>query len=73
MRSRILSTLLIWSIVGASLMFFGIHAAMILITLLAALTLHEFYTLTEQVGAKPFRWLGLIFCVVMMAAPYYAT
>ena len=73
MRSRILSTFLIWTIVGSSLTFFGVHAAVVIITLLAALTLHEFYTLTEQLGAKPFRWLGLFFCVVMVAAPYYTT
>ena len=73
MRSRILSTLLLWTVVGASLMFFGVHAAVILITLLAALTLHEFYALTEKMGARPFRWLGLLFCVLMVASPYYAT
>lgn len=73
MISRILSTLLLWSIVGGSLWIFGIHAAVVLITLLAALTLHEFYGLTEKLGCKPFRWLGLLFCVLMMAVPYYAT
>ena len=73
MRSRILSTLLLWAIVGFSLLYFGVHAAVALITLLAALTLHEFYTLTEKMGCKPFRWLGLLFCVLMMAGPYYAT
>ena len=73
MTSRILSTLLLWTVVGASLMLFGVHAAVALITLLAALTLLEFYTLTEQFGAKPFRWLGVIFCAVMIAAPYYVT
>ena len=54
-------------------MLFGIHAAVALITLLAALTLHEFYTLTEQLGAKPFRWLGVVFSVLMIATPYYVT
>ena len=73
MRSRILSTLLIWAIVGFSLLYFGVHAAVALITLLATLTLHEFYGLTEKMGCKPFRWVGLLICVLMMAAPYYAT
>ena len=34
MRSRILSTLLLWAIVGFSLLYFGVHAAVALITLL---------------------------------------
>jgi len=71
--SRIISTLFLWTIVGSSLFYFGIHAAVILITLLAALTLHEFYGLTEKMGFKPFRWLGLLICVLMVGAPYYAT
>jgi len=71
--SRILSTLLLWTVIGASLSFFGLHAAVILIALLATLTLHEFYTITEKMGAKPFRWLGLILCVVIMTAPFYVT
>lgn len=73
MTSRILSTLLLWTVVGISLWFFGVHAAVVLITLLAAFTLHEFYTLTEKMGFKPFRGLGLAFCVLMMAAPYYVS
>ena len=73
MLSRILSTVLLWIIIGCGLWFFGVHAAVVLITLLATLTLHEFYSLTEGMGFKPFRGLGLAFCVVMMAAPYYVT
>ena len=73
MLSRILSTVLLWAIIFAGLWFFGVHAAVALITLLTALTLHEFYSLTEKMGCKPFRLLGLLFCVLMVAAPYYAT
>jgi phosphatidate cytidylyltransferase len=71
--SRIFSTILIWGIVGGSLYYGGVHAAVILITLLATFTLHEFYSLTEKAGFKPFRGLGLAFCVLMMAAPYYVS
>lgn len=73
MLKRIFSTLLLWTVVGGSLWFGGVHAAVAIITLLAALTLHEFYELTEKMGFKPFRGLGLTFCVLMMAAPFYVT
>lgn len=71
MVSRILSTLLLWAVVIGSLWFFGAHAAVWLLTLLAALTLHEFYGLTEKMGFRPFRWLGLVFSVLMVAGPFY--
>ena len=73
MASRIFSTVLLWVVIGTSLWFFGVHAAIALLTLLAALTLHEFYSLTEGMGFKPFRGLGLAFGVLMIAAPYYVT
>ena len=37
----------------------------------AAVTLYEFYGLTAKMGAKPFRWMGLLFSVLMTAGPYY--
>ncbi len=71
MLSRILSTLVLWAVLLGSLFFFGAHAAVALITLLSALTLHEFYGLTEKMGARPFRWMGIVFSVLMTAGPYY--
>ncbi len=73
MVSRIFSTVLLWAIVIGSLWFFGPHAAVALITILSALTLHEFYRLTEKMGFRPFRTLGLVFSVLMTALPYYTT
>ncbi|MBI3887352.1 MAG: phosphatidate cytidylyltransferase [Opitutae bacterium] len=73
MFSRIISTLLLWSVVLAGLWFFGADAAIWLLTLLTALTLHEFYALTEKMGHRPFRWLGLGVSVLMTAAPFYLT
>ncbi len=73
MLSRILSTILLWLVVIGSLWLFGAHALVWILTILATLTLHEFYALTEKMGFKPFRWLGLLFSVVMIAAPYYLT
>lgn len=73
MASRILSTVLLWSIVLGGLWFFGPHAAVALLTALAALTLHEFYLLAEKMGFRPFRWMSLSFSVLLTAGPYYLT
>jgi phosphatidate cytidylyltransferase len=69
--SRILSTLLLWSVVLTSLWYFGAHAAVVLLTVVAALTLHEFYGLVTKMGYRPFRWTALVFGVLITSAPYY--
>jgi phosphatidate cytidylyltransferase len=71
--SRIFSTVLLWGIILGSLWFFGPHAAVAILTILAALTLHEFYQLAEKMGFKPFRWISLTFSVLITAGPYYVT
>ncbi len=71
MLSRILSTLILWTVVLGGLWLFGAHAAVVLVTLLAALTLHEFYTITTRMGLPAFRWMGLFFSVLMTAGAYY--
>ncbi len=72
MLQRLLSTVVLWTLLLGSLWLFGSHAAVVLVTLLAALTLHEFYDLTAKLGARPFRWMGLGFSVLMTAGPYVA-
>ena len=71
MLSRILSTLVLWTVILGSLWLFGAHAAVTLATLLAVLTLHEFYGLTAKMGAKAFHLMGLVFAALMIAGPYY--
>lgn len=73
MLSRIFSTVLLWGLILGSLWFFGPHAAVAILTILAALTLHEFYQLAEKMGFKPFRWISLAFSVLITAGPYYVT
>ncbi|MFI5336762.1 MAG: phosphatidate cytidylyltransferase [Opitutales bacterium] len=73
MLKRLLSTLVLWAVLIGSLWYFGAHAAVWLVTLLAALTLHEFYCLTEKMGCRPFRWMGLLFSVLITAGPFYAS
>ncbi|MBL9214312.1 MAG: phosphatidate cytidylyltransferase [Opitutaceae bacterium] len=71
MASRILSTVFLWGVILGSLWLFGAHAAVALLTVLSALTLHEFYGLTRHLGARPFTWMGICTSVLMTAAPYY--
>lgn len=71
MLPRLLSTLVLWTVVLGSLYFFGAHAAIALITILSALTLDEFYGMMGKMGARPFRWMGLGFSVLMTGALYY--
>ncbi len=71
MLSRVLSTIVLWAIILGSLWLFGAHAAVVLLTILTMLTLHEFYGLVEKMGARPFHGMGLGFGLAMIAAPYY--
>ncbi|MCU0788396.1 MAG: phosphatidate cytidylyltransferase [Verrucomicrobia bacterium] len=71
---RLTSTLLLWTIVLASL-FSGIRwlsdfvffAAMVL---LAAAGLHEFYGMVSRRGLRCFRWLGLVGGVLLMVGTF---
>jgi phosphatidate cytidylyltransferase len=67
---RILSTLVLWTVILGSLWLFGAHAAVTLLTVLSALTLYEFYGMTAKMGGHPFRWMGVGFSVLIVAAPY---
>lgn len=70
MLKRILSTLTLWTVILVSLWFFDVHAAVVLITALSALTLHEFYGMTAKMGGRPFRGMGVLFSVLITAGPY---
>lgn len=70
MLKRILSTILLWTVVSVSLYYGGDLAAAGLLTLLAVLTLHEFYGITARMGLRPFRWMGLGFGLLLTAGTY---
>lgn len=72
MISRILSTLVLWTVILGSLWFFGAHAAVALVTVLSALTLHEFYGMAAKLGGHPFRSMGQTFGVLITGGPYVA-
>ena len=71
MLSRLLSTLVLWTVILGGLYVFGPHAAVVLVAGLAALTLHEFYAITAKMGFRAFRWMGLGCGVLMTAGAYY--
>jgi phosphatidate cytidylyltransferase len=69
--SRILSTLVLWTVLLGGLYLFGAHAAVFLVALLATLTLHEFYSIIAKLGLRAFRWMGLAFSLLMTAGAFY--
>jgi phosphatidate cytidylyltransferase len=71
--ARLFSFFVLWPLILGSLWLFRAHAVVFLVTLLSALTLHEFYGLMARMGMRPFRKVGLFLGVIMTAAPYYLT
>ena len=71
MGKRILSTVLLWGIVGASLWFFRTTGALVLIAVISVLTLRELFQLMRAAGYTPFHKLGLCFGVLITMAPWY--
>lgn len=71
MLKRTLSTLALWAIVVLCVRFFGTIGGVWLLTLIAALTLREFYALVEKMGLDPFNRFGIAVSVLMMLWPCY--
>ena len=70
MASRLLSTVILWTVILGSLWLFGAHAGVALATVLSALTLHEFYGMAAKLGGRPFRAMGQVFNLLIVGAPY---
>ena len=71
MRQRIFSFIAIWAITGISLLFFGVHAGILLITLISFFTQLELYKLFEKMGLRPIKSIGLIGGSVISLGAYY--
>jgi phosphatidate cytidylyltransferase len=69
--SRIISTLLLWATVAGCVIFFGSTGAVWLISLLAVLTLWEFYKLIRRLGIEPFDRVGMIAGGALCLSPLY--
>jgi len=70
MTKRIFSTVLLWTIVGLSLWFFRTNGALVLITLIAVLTLREFYQLMRASGYDPFDYFGMTIGGLITLGPW---
>lgn len=72
MVHRILSTILLWALVICSLVFGRTAGGVALITLIAVLTLREFYKLMQGAGLKPFDKFGMTFGGLVTLSPWLA-
>lgn len=70
MTKRIISTLVLWTVVGAVIWFGRTTGALVLITLISVLTLREFYQLMRAAGYTPFHKLGMCFGGLITLAPW---
>ena len=70
MGQRILSTVLLWTLLGGSLWFFRTPGALVVITLISALTLREFYQLMRGAGYDPFDKFGIGAGILVTLAPW---
>ena len=70
MVQRIFSTVLLWTVLGGALWFFRTPGALVVITLISALTLREFYQLMRGAGYDPFDKFGIGVGVLVTLAPW---
>jgi phosphatidate cytidylyltransferase len=70
MGKRIFSTVLLWTIVGASVWFFRTNGALVLITLISVFTLREFYQLMHGSGYDPFDKFGMTMGGLITLGPW---
>lgn len=71
MRKRILSTFLLWTIVLVCIGVFKATGGIWLLTLIAVLTLREFYALVHRLGLEPFDRVGMLLAGLLTLAPKY--
>jgi len=69
--SRISCTVLLWAAVAACVVFLGPTGAIWLISLIAVLTLWEFFKLIRQLGIEPFDRVGMGAGAVICLGPLY--
>ncbi len=70
MTKRIFSTIVLWAIIIGTLWFFRTNGALVLIAVISALTLREFYQLMRGAGYTPFDKVGMTFGVLITLAPW---
>jgi phosphatidate cytidylyltransferase len=68
---RIFSTFLRWTLVVLCVRYLGTQGGVWLATLIAVLTLREFYAMVARMGLDPCDRFGMAIAAVIMLAPYY--
>ena len=71
MKQRVISFILLWTIVAAALFLFGIQAGVWLFAALAFFTQLELYQLFEKMELKPLKLLGSCCSPVIISGAYY--
>ena len=71
MGSRIFSTLLLWALVAACVIFIGPVGAVWLVAAIAVLTLWEFFKLIRRMGIEPFDRVGMLLGGALCLGPLY--
>ncbi len=71
MRQRIFSFTILWTIIGISLLIFGVHGSVLLVAGVAFFTQLELYQLFERMGLHPMKGLGLICGSFISIGSYY--
>jgi phosphatidate cytidylyltransferase len=70
MAKRVVSSIVLWILLGAVLWFGGTIWAIVLVGLLSLLTLREFYAIQSAMGQAPFTKLGMFFGTLITLAPF---
>ena len=71
MKQRIFSFVALWTTLAILLYFFGAHAGIGLIVVLAAVAQYELYRLFEKMDLRPLKRLGITAGVVITITSYY--
>lgn len=71
MRTRVVSTIILWVVVIAILALFRVAGGVWVVAALAFLTQAELYGLLEKAGYRSQRWTGLICGVLLVLGSYY--
>jgi phosphatidate cytidylyltransferase len=68
---RILSTILLWSLIAAVMYFFRRTGVVVVLAVFTAAAQNELYLMLEKIGHRPFRHLGVTLGVLLIAVPYF--
>jgi phosphatidate cytidylyltransferase len=68
---RIFSTILLWSLIAATMYLFRRTGVVVVLAVFAAAAQNELYLMLEKIGHRPFRHLGVTLGVLLITVPYF--